>query len=142
MGLHNYATSVNLTALALADRDGRYKTVIARAADFLRKLQWDESEDKSPADPVYGGAGYGGGSRPDMSNTSFFLDALLMAGVPKSDPAFKKAVVYVSRSQNFKNEFNDQPWAARSTTAASSTQPAATPAATRSRTAASPATAA
>ena len=47
-----------------------------------------------------------------MSNTQFFLDALVTAGVPKSDPAFKKAIVYVSRSQNFKSEHNDQPWAA------------------------------
>ncbi|MFO0808499.1 MAG: prenyltransferase/squalene oxidase repeat-containing protein [Gemmataceae bacterium] len=111
LGLHNYGTCVNLTALALADRDGKYKAVVTRAADFLKQLQWDESEGKSPADPIYGGAGYGGGSRPDMSNTSFFLDALGVAGVPKTDPAFKKAVVYVSRSQNLKSEFNDQPWA-------------------------------
>src|SRR5262249_15613000 len=109
--LYNYATTVNLTALALADRDGRYKATVARAADFLKQLQWEESEGKTPADRIYGGAGYGGGSRPDMSNTSFFLDALVVAGVPKSDAAFKKAGVFVSRSQNFKSEHNDQPWA-------------------------------
>jgi squalene-hopene/tetraprenyl-beta-curcumene cyclase len=111
VGLHNYLTSVNLMAMALTDKNGRYRPTIGRAADFLKQLQWDESEGKSPADAVYGGAGYGAGSRPDLSNTSFFLDALVTAGVSRSDPAFKKAVIYVSRSQNLKSEHNDQPWA-------------------------------
>lgn len=111
VGLQNYLTSVNLSALVLADASGRYRPTITRAADFLKQLQWDESEGKTPQDPIYGGAGYGGGSRPDMSNTSFFLDALVTAGVSRTDPAFKRAVIYVSRSQNFKNEHNDQPWA-------------------------------
>jgi squalene-hopene/tetraprenyl-beta-curcumene cyclase len=111
VNLHNYLTCVNLTALKLANKDGRYTATINRATEFLKQLQWDEGEGKSQADPIYGGAGYGGGSRPDMSNTSFFLDALVAAGVPKTDSAFKKAAIYVSRSQNFKSEHNDQPWA-------------------------------
>lgn len=111
VGLHNYLTSVNLMALKLANTDGRYTATINRATEFLKKLQWDEGEGKTIADPIFGGAGYGGGSRPDMSNTSFFLDALVAVGVPKTDPTFKKAAIYVSRSQNFKNEHNDQSWA-------------------------------
>ena len=73
-----------------ADPEGKkYRTVIDSAAKCLVKYQWDESQGKKPSDVVYGGAGYGGGSRPDLSNTQFFLDALIAAKVPSSDPAFK-----------------------------------------------------
>ena len=111
--LHNYVTSVNLLALHAADADKRYAAIIAAAAAYLKKLQWDEGEGKKPADAVYGGAGYGGSSRPDLSNTQFFLDALVAAGTPKDDPAFQKALIYVSRCQNLSGEHNDQPWAGK-----------------------------
>ena len=81
------------------------------AAAFLKQLQWDEGEGKQPSDDFYGGAGYDSKSRPDLSNTQFFVDALTAAGVPKDDPALKKALVFVSRCQNLKGEHNDQPWA-------------------------------
>ena len=99
--LKNYVTCVNVLALTSADRDS-YKTVIADAAKFLKELQWDEGEGKTPKDDFYGGAGYDSKSRPDLSNTQFFLDALTAAGVPKDDPAFKKAMIFVSRCQNLK----------------------------------------
>ena len=89
--LQNYVTSVNVMALVAANRPTSYKAVIGDAAKFLKKLQWDEGEGKSPKDDFYGGAGYDSKSRPDLSNTQFFLDALMAAGVPKDDPAFKKA---------------------------------------------------
>jgi squalene-hopene/tetraprenyl-beta-curcumene cyclase len=87
--------------------------VINDAVKFLKKLQWDEEEGKKPSDDYYGGAGYDSKSRPDLSNTQFFLDALKAAGVPKDDPALKKAMMFVSRCQNLKGENNDQPWAGR-----------------------------
>jgi squalene-hopene/tetraprenyl-beta-curcumene cyclase len=40
-----------------------------------------------------------------------FLDALKAAGVGPDDPAYKKALLFVSRCQNIKGETNDQPWA-------------------------------
>ncbi len=108
--LQNYVTCVNVQALVEAGRDS-YKPVIADAARFLRKLQWDEEEGKDRKSDFFGGAGYDSKSRPDLSNTQFFLDALVAAGVPKDDPAFKKAAVFVSRCQNLKGETNDRPWA-------------------------------
>ena len=108
--LQNYVTCVNVLALTNADRDS-YKVVVADAAKFLRKLQWDEGEGKERGDDFYGGAGYDSHSRPDLSNTQFFLDALVAAGVPKDDPAYRKAMVFVSRCQNLKGETNDRPWA-------------------------------
>jgi squalene-hopene/tetraprenyl-beta-curcumene cyclase len=110
--LKNYVTCINVLALTSADRDS-YKAVVADAAKFLKELQWDEGEGKSSKDDFYGGAGYDSHSRPDLSNTQFFLDALVAAGVPKDDPAYKKAMVFVSRCQNLKGENNDQPWAGK-----------------------------
>ncbi|CAN5289406.1 terpene cyclase/mutase family protein [soil metagenome] len=111
VGLQNYVTCVNVMALAAAKRDAKYKGVIGNAADFLRKLQWDDGEGKDEKSDFFGGAGYDSKSRPDLSNTQFFLDALADAGAKKDDPAFKKAMVFVSRCQNLKSEQNDQPWA-------------------------------
>jgi squalene-hopene/tetraprenyl-beta-curcumene cyclase len=111
-GLQNYVTSINVLALVAADRPA-YKAVIKDASAFLRKLQWDEGEGKDPKSDFYGGAGYDSKSRPDLSNTQMFLDALVAAGIPKDDPAFKKAITFVSRCQNLKSEFNDQPWAGK-----------------------------
>jgi squalene-hopene/tetraprenyl-beta-curcumene cyclase len=108
--LQNYVTCINVLALTSAGSDS-YKAVVADAAKFLRGLQWDESEGKQRGDDFYGGAGYDSKSRPDLSNTQFFLDALVAAGIPRNDPAFEKAAVFVSRCQNIKGEHNDQPWA-------------------------------
>jgi squalene-hopene/tetraprenyl-beta-curcumene cyclase len=112
LGLQNYVTCVNVLALTAANRES-YKAVVRGAAKFLRKLQWDEGEGKTRDSDFYGGAGYDSKSRPDLSNTQLFLDALVAAGVPRDDPAFKKALVFVSRCQNLKGEHNDQPWAGK-----------------------------
>ncbi len=111
VGLQNYVTSVNVMALVEAKREGKYKKIIGDATAFLKKLQWDEEEGKNPSDNFYGGAGYDSKSRPDLSNTQMFLDALKEAGVGPDDPALKKALIFVSRCQNLKGEHNDQPWA-------------------------------
>ncbi|MCU0702612.1 MAG: terpene cyclase/mutase family protein [Fimbriiglobus sp.] len=112
-GLQNYVTSVNLLALTAAKRDEKYKKVVSNATDFLKKLQWDDGEGKKPEDDFFGGAGYDSKSRPDLSNTQFFLDALVAAGVKSDDPAFQKVQVFVSRCQNLKSEHNQMPWAGK-----------------------------
>jgi squalene-hopene/tetraprenyl-beta-curcumene cyclase len=109
--LKNYVTSINVMAFATADRNGKYKVIVDKAAHYLRELQWDEGEGKDRKDNFYGGAGYDSKSRPDLSNTQVFLDALRDAGVPKTDRAFQNAMIFVSRCQNLKGEHNDQPWA-------------------------------
>ncbi|MBI1916930.1 MAG: terpene cyclase/mutase family protein [Planctomycetes bacterium] len=112
LGLQNYVTCVNVMALVSADRDS-YKKVVKDATKFLKQLQWDEGEGKNKDSDFYGGAGYDSKSRPDLSNTQFFLDALVEAGIPKDDPALKNALVFVSRCQNLKGEHNDQKWAGK-----------------------------
>jgi squalene-hopene/tetraprenyl-beta-curcumene cyclase len=109
--LQNYVTSINVMALTAANQADKYQGIIGDAVTFLKKLQWDEEEGKDPKDDFYGGAGYDSKSRPDLSNTQFFLDAMKEAGISKDDPALKKALVFVSRCQNLKGETNDQPWA-------------------------------
>src|SRR5215510_197283 len=109
--LQNYVTCINVTALVNAHEAKKYQTIIGDAVEFLKQLQWDEGEGKDTKNDFYGGAGYDSKSRPDLSNTQFFLDALKAAGVSPDDPAFKKAMLFVSRCQNLKSEHNDQPWA-------------------------------
>jgi squalene-hopene/tetraprenyl-beta-curcumene cyclase len=110
----NYTTSIALVAFNEANRNGRYARAIKAGQNFLKTMQWDESEGKGRDDPFYGGAGYGGrNSRPDLSNTAFFVESLRDTGLPADDPHLKKALVFVSRCQNLKGEFNDQEWAGK-----------------------------
>ena len=41
------------------------------------------------------------------------MEALRDTGLPADDPALQKALLFVSRCQNLKGEFNDQPWAGK-----------------------------
>ncbi len=110
----NYTTSIALVAFHEANRNGRYDRAIKAGQNFLKTMQWDETEGKSRDDAFYGGAGYGGrNNRPDVSNTAFFVEALRDTGLPADDPNLKKALVFVSRCQNLKSEFNDQAWAGK-----------------------------
>jgi squalene-hopene/tetraprenyl-beta-curcumene cyclase len=109
----NYVTSIALMAFKEANVGGKYDAQIKAGQAFLKNLQWDEGENKGPDDPFYGGAGYGSRSRPDLSNTAFFMEALHDTGLPADDPNLKKALVFVSRCQNLKGEFNDQAWAGK-----------------------------
>jgi squalene-hopene/tetraprenyl-beta-curcumene cyclase len=109
-----YTTSVAIMAFQVANKAGRYDSVIKGGQEFLKSTQWDETETKGRETDFYGGAGYGGqNSRPDLSNTSFMMEALRNTGLPADDPALQKALVFVSRCQNLKSEFNDQPWASK-----------------------------
>ncbi len=109
----NYETSIALLAFAAANTDGKYDALIGKARDFLKGLQWDESEKISKESVEYGGAGYGRSKRPDLSNTAFLLDALKAAGVKEDDEAMKNAVVFVSRCQNLETEHNTTAFAAK-----------------------------
>lgn len=110
--LINYTTSINIMALTAANKGDKYKAVVGHAVKYLKEYQWDEARGKDEKSDYYGGAGYAGDkSRPDLSNTAFFLEALKEAGVKNDDPSFKKALVFVGRCQNFDSEFNRAAWA-------------------------------
>ncbi|MDR2116733.1 MAG: terpene cyclase/mutase family protein [Planctomycetaceae bacterium] len=93
---------------------GPYDELLARAQKYLLKQQYTEERDVKPEDANYGGVGYGGTTRPDLSNTQFFLDALKATGKGADDPAIQKALIFVSRCQNLESEHNTMPFLANS----------------------------
>jgi squalene-hopene/tetraprenyl-beta-curcumene cyclase len=109
----NYETSIALVALAACNLDGRYDEPIKAAQAFVKGLQWDDGEGKGSADPAYGGAGYGRKGRPDLSNTSFLIEALRSVGTGADDPAIQRALVFVSRTQNLEGSHNPLPFPAK-----------------------------
>lgn len=108
-----YETCVALLCFKEANSRGQYDQIIRDAEGFVRGSQWDESKDKDPSDPSYGGAGYGGRTRPDLSNTAFFVEALRACGAGADDPAIQNALAFVSRCQNLETEHNTTPFAAK-----------------------------
>jgi squalene-hopene/tetraprenyl-beta-curcumene cyclase len=103
-----------MVCFASANANGRYKKILADADRFVKGLQIDENEGKDKTNVEYGGAGYGGkNSRPDLSNTSFLLEALQAAGNGPDDEAVKKALVFVSRCQNLETEYNTREFSAK-----------------------------
>lgn len=113
--LASYNTATAISALARANRP-EYQPAIERAIAYLRSLQWQPGmqlptgDTLAEGDPRLGGWGYGSRGRPDGSNTSMALDALIDAGVSREDPVFKAAAAFVTRMQNL-SATNDQPWA-------------------------------
>lgn len=109
----NYETAIAMMALAACNTNGQYDADIKAAEMFVKGLQWDDGEGPGPADPAYGGAGYGKKNRPDLSNTSFLIEALRSVGVGEDDPAIQRALVFVSRTQNLEGPHNTLPFAAK-----------------------------
>jgi squalene-hopene/tetraprenyl-beta-curcumene cyclase len=105
----NYNTATAITALA-ATRNPKYKDVIAKAQKFITGLQHTAKNGYDSGHAYHGGMGYGGDERPDLSNMLYALESLKATGVAPEDPAWKRALLFVSRSQN-RSESNDQKWA-------------------------------
>lgn len=101
-----YETCVAMMCLKQANKSGQYDEVLAKAAAFIKGEQFVESKEVAPSDLEYGGAGYGGKSRPDLSNTAYFVEALESLGDPEHDEAIKAALVFVSRCQNLESPYN------------------------------------
>ena len=107
----NYETCLAMMALSKINKEGTYDQVLSAAQKFIKGEQWDEGEGISPKDPAFGGAGYGSKSRPDLSNTAFFIEALRSSGVAQNDPAIQRALAFVNRCQNLESPANDTPFA-------------------------------
>ena len=110
--LENYTTALAVVAFKECNKDGKYDKVIASAVKYIKGVQ--EANGADDKELKFGGAGYDGKSRPDTSNTGFFIEALIAAGAAKDDPAIKKALVFLSRAQNLSGEYNKQPFAGKS----------------------------
>ncbi len=74
-----------------------------------RQQECDGGEGYSPKDWFYGGIGYGGDERPDLSNTFIALDALTTTDLPEHSKSWDKALRFLERCQNYST--NDQSWA-------------------------------
>jgi squalene-hopene/tetraprenyl-beta-curcumene cyclase len=106
----NYNTAVAMQALQ-ATGNPKYKEIIEKAQAFLKKHQIDDGEGYDKAHRYYGGIGYGGDERPDLSNQYMAMEALAASALDKKDSAWEKAILFISRCQN-RSESNDQGWAA------------------------------
>jgi squalene-hopene/tetraprenyl-beta-curcumene cyclase len=111
--LQNYETCIAVMCFAEANRDGRYDGIIKNADKYLKEQIFDETDKKEKSDEYYGGSGYGGAARPDLSNTSFLIDALKSTGNDADSQAIQKALVFVSRCQNLESEHNSLEFAAK-----------------------------
>ena len=109
----NYETCLAMVCFSEANRGRRYDKILAKADRFVKGMQWDEQESHERDSYSYGGAGYGKHNRPDLSNTSFLLDALRAAGNGPDDEAVQKALTFVSRCQNLESEANTTKFASK-----------------------------
>lgn len=104
--LKNYETCVAMVCFAEANRNGKYDQILKRAKDFVTGIQRGQTP-RDPSDPWYGGVGYGGEGRPDLSNTGYFIEALKATEVGPDDPAIQRALAFISRCQNLDSQYND-----------------------------------
>lgn len=105
--LENYNTAICLSALSLVKGRPDVAAAVTKAQAYLRGLQWHNQTDPAgkvvdESHPFYGGAGYGNHGRPDMSNTQIMLEGLYDSGLDCNDPAFQRAIAFISKCQGIK----------------------------------------
>jgi squalene-hopene/tetraprenyl-beta-curcumene cyclase len=104
----SYNTAVSIVALS-ATKDPKYAPVIAGGQKYIAETQMGETRGFTPVNGWYGGIGYGGDRRPDMSNFYVALEAMRATAYDPKDPIWQKALIFASRMQN-RSESNDQKW--------------------------------
>lgn len=109
----NYETCLAIMCFVEANQDGRYNELLDGAEKFVKSIQSGATDGVTLADPAYGGAGYGKHKRPDLSNTTFLIDALEALGNDAESEAVQRALVFVSRCQNLESADNQTPFAAK-----------------------------
>lgn len=118
--LPSYNTAICLSALSMINRPEAMDAML-EGREFLRTLQHGDFNSNNPEDPgfeepiginhpYYGGVGYGKHGRPDLSNLSFFIQALHDTGTSTNDAAYQRALVFLSRVQ-MTDTINDMPYA-------------------------------
>ncbi len=107
----NYETCLAILCFVEANNNGKYDEVIERANAFVREIQVGSDGSVARNKDEFGGSGYGKHKRPDLSNTTFLIEALRAAGASADDEAIQRALVFVSRSQNLESEHNSTKFA-------------------------------
>lgn len=105
-----YNTALAVQVLA-ETQNPAYRPLIDKASAYLRGIQAQDKTGYPKGHKYYGGIGYGGDERPDLSNLQFAVEALRAADTDPKDPAWGRAIQFISRCQN-RSESNDQTWAA------------------------------
>ncbi|HBB41749.1 MAG TPA: hypothetical protein DC005_10115 [Proteobacteria bacterium] len=105
-----YNTALAIQLLAESGNPA-HRPLIDHASAYLRGIQADDATGYPQSHKYYGGIGYGGDERPDLSNLQIAVEALAAAATDPQDPAWGRAIQFISRCQN-RSESNDQPWAA------------------------------
>jgi squalene-hopene/tetraprenyl-beta-curcumene cyclase len=105
----NYVTATVVSALSDVDEFAGSERLQA-GVRWLQRAQWDDGEGVANGQDWYGGAGYGRRGRPDLSNTQMMMEAMYDAGMSPSEPAFQRALTFLSRTQNLKST-NPAAWA-------------------------------
>lgn len=111
--LPTYETCLAIMCFQEANSDGHYNEIIKKADAALKGIQKSGDDGKDKSNVEFGGAGYGGQGRPDLSNTHFLVEALRAAGTSADDPAIQNALIFVSRCQNHESEHNTTAMAAK-----------------------------
>jgi squalene-hopene/tetraprenyl-beta-curcumene cyclase len=102
--LPTYNTAIVLSTLAIFPGD-TYADQIKKAQQFLISLQAQAPEKDSSGQRItlsnswYGGFGYAYGGRPDLSNTSFAIEALHDSGIACDAPVMQRALIFVTHCQ-------------------------------------------
>ena len=107
--LRNYETCVAMLCFSEANASGKYNKILQDAKKFVTDIQFGST--RSPDDPWYGGVGYSGTERPDLSNTSYFIEALRSTEEGPDSESIQRALAFVSRCQNLASEGNDTAFA-------------------------------
>ncbi len=106
--MQSYVTAISIVALVELD-PVKYAPQIAKAKDYLIRIQFRPGEERTKEPHYVGGITYNDEQKPpNMSTTIFALEALRAAGVPEDSEVFKNAALFVSRCQN-RSESNDMP---------------------------------
>ncbi len=92
----NYRTSIAARALIALDRE-KHKGTIDAAVKYTKGIQGKDPNDKAR----FGSMGYGSDeTKGDQINTEMAIELLAKAGVPEDDPVYKRALVFLGRTQN------------------------------------------
>ncbi len=104
-----YNTALAIMGLGAMDRK-RFDDTVKRGQSFLVRFQSDEDQQYAKDHKFYGGIGYGGDERPDLSNLHYALEALKKTDYDPNSDVWAKAQTFIERCQN-RSESNDQEWA-------------------------------
>lgn len=96
-----FSTAAALMAFHEANGDGRYKTLIANGAKYLKSLQQRESPGDDAANLFAGGTSFDPDSPPNLLDTALAVEVLHDVGQLGDDEYLQRTLAFMLRCQNF-----------------------------------------